>query len=86
MCGGGVLGLFFLVRTILNSKMYRNSDSHCQLRVTVRIPLGLAQHMPFPRHLAALWCAQCVVCARARDYNTTPHNTTVTKFTFHDLT
>nr|DAV94039.1 MAG TPA: hypothetical protein [Caudoviricetes sp.] len=37
MCGGGVLGVFFLVRTILNTKMYRNSDSHCQLRVTVRI-------------------------------------------------
>lgn len=26
------------------------------------------------------------VCARARDYNTTHHNTSVTKFTFHDLT
>ena len=30
-------------------------------------------------------CAE-PVCARARDYNTTPHNTTVTKFTIHDLT
>nr|DAU17593.1 MAG TPA: hypothetical protein [Caudoviricetes sp.] len=27
-----------------------------------------------------------VRCARARDYNTTPHNTNVTKFTFDDLT
>lgn len=30
-------------------------------------------------------CAE-PVCARARDYNTTPHNTTVTNFTFDDLT
>ena len=30
-------------------------------------------------------CAE-PVCARARDYNTTPHNTSVTKFTFNDLT
>nr|DAY14699.1 MAG TPA: hypothetical protein [Caudoviricetes sp.] len=30
-------------------------------------------------------CAE-LVCARARDYNTTPHNTSVTKFTFNDLT
>ena len=30
-------------------------------------------------------CAE-LVCARARDYSTTPRNTGVTKFTFNDLT
>lgn len=70
----------------LNTKMYRNSDSHCQLRVTVRISPGPGPVRAFPRRLADLWGVRRVGCARARDYSTTPHNTSVTKFTFHDST
>lgn len=86
MCGGGVLGVRLLVRTILNTKMYRNSDSHCQLRVTVRIsaPTGPTQDFPAELHRFGV-CAE-PVCARARDYSTTPQTKSVTKFTFDDLT
>ena len=65
MCGGGVLGLFFLVRTILNTKVYRNSDSHSQLRVTVRISPSQAELDAEPRNPATLWCAPGP-CARGR--------------------
>lgn len=46
----------------------------------------MSQTLLNPRHLAALGVCAVSVYARARDYNTTPHNTTVTKFTFDDLT
>ena len=56
------------------------------MRVTVRI-FGSSKHdTGLPAETRR--CVVCAVdvCARAREYNTSPHNTTVTKFTFHDLT
>ena len=56
------------------------------MRVTVRIfgSPGMTQDFSAERRRFVV-CAE-LVCARARDYNTLPHNTTVTKFTFDDLT
>lgn len=71
---------------ILNSKMYRNSDSHCQLRVTVRIFPSPYPTQDLPAELRRFVVCAEPVCARARDYNTTPHNTSVTNFTFDELT
>nr|DAF99407.1 MAG TPA: hypothetical protein [Siphoviridae sp. ctjKY6] len=46
------------------------------MRVTVRIPLGLAQYRVFPRNSAASGCAPSL-CARGRAIITQPLTTPV---------
>lgn len=74
------------MRHDVSRKITMNSDSHCQLRVTVRI-FGSSQHDPgLPAEARRFVVCAVDMCARAREYNTTPNSPGVTKLTFDDLT
>ena len=74
------------MRHDVSRKIIMNSDSHCQLRVTVRIS-GSSQHdTELPAGARRFVVCAVDVCARAREYNTTPNIPGVTKFTIYDLT